>query len=111
MLLHSLMTEIDLRPDIEINEIMRKMINDLPKYSGANIMILIENELWVSTNYNRFPKYFILKYLRESNKIILSSEEIPYFGPDWNDLENHEIISVRNLDNVNRYSENSVVSI
>lgn len=111
MLLYSLMTEKDKNPDAKTIEILKNTIKILPQYSGANIMMLTNNELWVTTNFNRFPKYFTFKYLRGSDRIVLSSEDIPYFGQNWKELNNHEIISVRNLDDVNHYFESSVFSI
>jgi predicted glutamine amidotransferase len=79
-------------------ELLNKLITDLPEYTGANYFLFLENELWASRNFKRYEEFLSLYYLTSRDFTVVSSERILPLGRSWVNLANHQLIKVNMQD-------------
>lgn len=91
----SIITELDSSNDVsDIVSQIKKVVNELPTYSGLNFMTLIDGNIIVSRNYTKNENYLSLYQGTNGDNTIFCSETIPLSGYDWRLLANHEYIEI-----------------
>ena len=84
-----------------ISKSLNKTIAELSEYSGANYFCYYKNKFYGSTNFNGDKElYFILRYFRADDHLIISSEAFLENQFEWGHISNSRGIEA-NLDNIN----------
>lgn len=100
-LFYSILSELD-RSEQGDNGTLKKTIQKILKYTGANYFILTKNQFIASTNYNRNPKYFTMYFTQTANMVCVSSEPSKDIASVWKPIQNHEILTIPDLTSSNQ---------
>jgi predicted glutamine amidotransferase len=93
--LYAIISKFESEPNQEKMTLLRTVIQELPDYSGANYFFLTPENLWVSTNFSKNPKYFTMYYTINEGFIVVSSEKFDSIPSEWQKLQNHNILELK----------------
>lgn len=85
---------------INVRETIEKTLDKIKMYSALNFFLFNEEEAYVLCKFEKnkkgkeYPKYYSMRYLRNADYTIISSEKLRNFDGDWKEMENGAIFRV-----------------
>lgn len=77
-------------------EVIRNTVKSIKKYSALNFILAKNDKAYVLNMYGKYgqecPQYYTMKYLKEENYAIVSSERLQSFDGEWEEMENETIL-------------------
>jgi len=93
-LFYSLLTDINKNP--QIDKTVRTNIAKYKENPEANIVLANKNYSYVYLNKNDKINYYQMKFLKEKNQLIISSEVLLGIGINWKKLKQEDFVTVDN---------------
>jgi len=89
-----------LRKETDVKDAIRRAINNTKSYSALNFILTNGEKAYILNKHRKdrsgeeHPQYYTMKYLKNENCVIISSEVLPNFSGEWVKIENNSLIEL-----------------
>lgn len=73
---------------------IKKTVSKINNYTALNFILCSKDKAFVLIKYQKYPKYYTMKYLRNQNYTIVSSEILPNFKGGWKRTSNNTLLEL-----------------
>jgi predicted glutamine amidotransferase len=88
LLLSNIQAQNDVRESIE------NTVNEIKDYTALNFILANRDFAYILTKHKTKPLYYTMKFSKNKEYIIVSSESLPHFGGQWETISNNSLIEV-----------------
>jgi len=78
----------------DAEEAIKNAVNQVKAYTALNFILANDNKTYILVKHRERPEYYTMKYLKNENCVIVSSEVLPNFKGDWRKICNNTIFDL-----------------
>ena len=82
----------NIRQNNDVKEGIKNTIKQMKEYTALNFILANCNKSYILIKYQKYPKYYTMKYLKNENYVIVSSEALPNFHGEWTKIVNNNLV-------------------